>query len=462
MNLIFLFSVVLKGVGALLEVLLQVLITASLTVSGYGTYSTWISAADLIFWVCFSGLVKCNTFYLSGGETTIRGFKKRYFLIYVMPVLAVLAVAAAMVGKSAMLALIPVITLLELLVMDRSSTLITRGQSVTSLVGEYVLGRLMLVIGVAVLGWIKALSHGALLGLYVAQYIAVLCFFLVRSRRGKGRADISGRVSLKKWGAYQRSDLMHAMIEQLPVVMQFFFAGAFEAGVVSVVLLVKKLINFISGPTAKIFLPEFSRLYHAGAHDKIRSVYASIMRIQMLVVGPLAVVLLGFPRVILRLLSPELVSYDRFFMGCSVVFLLVATLGPCGGILQMTGSEKTDNRLRAASLAAMALVMVLTAKDAYFVLYGLCAEISLEAIAKYVYICRRMKGSPVGLVTYAGWWILPCAAIAAAHLLGAGDSFLMMALLAGAVFAVGGIRELQNPENTFLKHRKGSKPHGET
>ena len=37
MNLIFLFSVILKGLGAVLEILLQILITAELEVSGYGT-----------------------------------------------------------------------------------------------------------------------------------------------------------------------------------------------------------------------------------------------------------------------------------------------------------------------------------------------------------------------------------------------------------------------------------------
>ena len=92
MNLIFLFSVVLKGLGAVLEILLQILITAKLQVEGYGTYSAWINSADLIFWVCFSGLVKCNTFYLSGGETTIRRFKTKYFLRYALPVLGVAAV----------------------------------------------------------------------------------------------------------------------------------------------------------------------------------------------------------------------------------------------------------------------------------------------------------------------------------------------------------------------------------
>ncbi len=455
MNLIFLFSVILKGLGAVLEILLQILITGKLGVSGYGTYSAWINSADLIFWVCFSGLVKCNTFYLSGGKVTIRSFKMKYFLRYALPVLGAAALGVTL-GGQAMAVFVPLITMLELLVMDRSSTLITRGQSVTSLVGEYVLGRLLLVVGVAVLGRLNALSHTALLVLYVLQYAAVLCFFLLRQRRGQHFSDISEEVSLKKWSAYQRSDLMHSLIEQMPVVMQFFFAGAFEAGVVSVVLLVKKLINFISGPTAKIFLPEFSRLYHAGEYENIRTVYGSIMRIQMLVVGPLAVVLLGFPRVILGILAQELVAYDRLFMGCSVIFLLVATLGPCGGILQMTGNEKTDNRIRAWALGLMGLVMLLTRRDPYFVLYGLCVQVAAEAAAKYYFISRWMKRSPTSLVTYGTWWLLPTAVIAAAYGLGCNDSIWMMLLLAGGVFVLSGIRELRDPEHAFLKKRKGN------
>ncbi len=455
MNLIFLFSVILKGLGAVLEILLQILITGKLGVSGYGTYSAWINSADLIFWVCFSGLVKCNTFYLSGGKVTIRSFKIKYFLRYALPVLGAAALGVTL-GGQAMAVFVPLITMLELLVMDRSSTLITRGQSITSLVGEYVLGRLLLVVGVLALGLTGTLSHTALLLLYVLQYCVVICFFLLRQGRGQHYSDISGEVSLKKWSAYQRSDLMHSMIEQMPVVMQFFFAGAFEAGVVSVVLLVKKLINFISGPTAKIFLPEFSRLYHAGEYEKIRTVYGSIMRIQMLVVGPLAVVLLGFPRVILGILAQELVDYDWLFMGCSVIFLLVATLGPCGGILQMTGNEKTDNRIRALALGLMGLVMVMTRSDPYFVLYGLCVQVAAEAAAKYYFISRWMKRSPTGLMTYAKWWLLPGAAIAGAYLLRCNGSFWMMVLLVGGVFAVSGIRELRDPENAFLKKRKGN------
>ena len=53
MSIVFLLSVILKGLGAVLEVLLQVMITRMLGLAGYGTYSTWVSAADLVYWVLF-------------------------------------------------------------------------------------------------------------------------------------------------------------------------------------------------------------------------------------------------------------------------------------------------------------------------------------------------------------------------------------------------------------------------
>ena len=451
MNLMFIISVILKGIGAVLEILLQILVTGQIGVGGYGTYSAWINGADLLFWVFFSGLVKCNTFYLSGKASTLSTFKRKYYLRYALPVLGVLMLAAAGITGNGLICFVFVITLLELTALDRSSTLLARGRSNVSLIGEYVLGRVMLVVGVLVLSRLGWLRLESLLCLYVLQYLTVIGFFLLRQGKSpEACPDVSGEVSLKKWGAFQQADLMHAMIEQMPVVLQFFFSGAFEAGVVSIVLLVKKLINFISGPTAKIFLPEFSRLYHDGKHEEIRNCYSSIMRIQMLIVGPLAVVLLAYPRVILRILASELVEYDWLFMLCSVVFLLVATLGPCGGILQMTGNERNDNRCRVIALGVMGAVMVLTIRDSYFVLYGLCVQVALEAVLKYRCVCHWMGQAPVALGAYLRWWLVPCGLIGMSWLLGLGEGFLWMVLTAGTAFAVALWKELRADGGAIL------------
>ena len=442
MNLIFLLSVLLKGIGSVLEVLIQIVITKGIGVDGYGTYSTWVNAADLIFWCLFSGMIRCNTYYLADPAVTITGFKRRYYLLYVLPVLALAAVVCALLKKY-ILVLVLAIVLLELLVQDFSSTFMARKRSASALFGEYVLGRAILLAGAFFL------MHAAIQGdainwlilLYLLQFGVVILYFLLQQKREEGTAE--QQVPLKKWEQYQRADVIQSLIGQAPVLVQYAFVGAFEAGVVSIVLLIKKLVNFISGPAAKIFLPEFSRCYHAGDLEGIRGSYASIMRIQMLFVGPLAVVLIGYPKVVLRILAAELVPYNGLFVMCAVFFLVAATLGPSAGLMQMTEHEKQDNRFREAGLAVMLLIFVLMRKNSYFVLYGLCAEAAIESVGKFIFVCRWMQRPPVRIYTYLFWWLMPVLAIGATYLFRLENSMLSLLLAAALVFSVQLYREIK-------------------
>lgn len=443
MNKIFLLSIILKGIGAILEVLLQIIVTKRMGVDGYGSYATWVNMADLVFWVGFSGLIKNNTFYLSGGSKTIHDFKKKYYGLYAFPILLVIAIGALIFTKNPLTSFVFVITGLELLVLDNSSTLLAQGKVGISLLGEYIIGRLFMVLSVLVLSYKGMLSINMLIYCYMIQYILVFALLFHRKEKRKNCQDISSTVSLRKWANYQKSDLMHSMIEQMPVVVQFFFSNAFEAGVVSIVLLVKRLINFISGPTAKVFLPEFSRMYKSGEKEKICEYYASVMRIQMLAVGPLAILLLGYPKVILKILAEELTQYAGLFMCCSIIFLMVSTLGPCGGFLQMTGNEKKDNRCRELALVIMVIVMALTYQNSYFVLYGLCVQVALEAIGKYIVVCQWMGHSPVGIIEYLKWWCVPCFCIIVTYLFRWQDSFIAMILVAGIAFILKLMQELK-------------------
>lgn len=449
MSAIFFVSVILKGIGAILEVLFQVLVTRKLGVDGYGTYSTWINAADLIFWVGFSALTKCNTFYLSVPGSSMKSFKKKYYGRYVVPVLIILS-AAVIVGGKTPYCLIFVITALELAAMDQSSTLLAQNQQMISLVGEYVLGRAILLLGFEALNVMGGLTPHALVVLYGIQFfVIVLVFYAFRIKKKAyvNRTDISDTVSIGKWGSYQRADIIQSLIGQVPVILQYFSSGAFEAGVVSVVLTVKKLINFISGPTAKVFLPEFSRLYREGEKEKIRDCYASIMRIQMIFAGPLSVVLISYPGVILKILDKKLLQYSFLFVLCSAVFIFAATLGPCSGVLQMTGNEKWDNQFREIAMAVMLGVMFLYRKDNLFVLYGLCAQALLEESGKYYYVSKWMGGSPVKVRKYLSWWICPGIAIAISYWRGWNHSFIWMLLTGGITFLVSAAGELKNIRN---------------
>ncbi len=355
-------------------------------------------------------------------------------------------ILAGVIGNQAVL-IVPLIALTELLVFDQSSVLLSEGGYLRSLTGEYIIGRMFLLAAVVIFHMNDILSLKALVLLYLVQYLVVLGFFY--RKKDKKREDLSEELSLSKIGRYQRADIMQSLIGQMPVILQYLFVGSFEAGITGIILLIKKLINFISGPTAKIFLPEFSKLYHNKDYEGIQKSFSSIMRIQMVFAGPLAVILVGYPRVILGILANELLPYTKLFAGCSAVFLLAATLGPCGGLMQMTDHEKEDNRCREGSIAVMFLVFFLLRRNPLFTLYGLAVQTLLEAASKYIFVCHTMKQAPVRTRTYLGWWMVPGAAILFTYILHAEESFLMMVCAALIAFLAAFFREFK--EENFVK-----------
>lgn len=411
MSIVFLLSVILKWLGAVLEVLLQVMITRMLGLAGYGTYSTWVSAADLVYWVLFSGITKCNTFYLSNKGTELRRFKAKYYSCYVLPVLTTLALVLALEKGRGGYTVIALITGMELLVMDHSSTMMAQGQPGSALFGEYVLGRLFLVLGTLVLYKTERLSLGTLLALYGIQYAGILVLFLIKRDR-EPRRDISKELSLRKWGSYQRADLIQALISQMPILLQYFFTGAFEAGIVSVVLMVKKLVNFISGPTAKVFLPEFSAHVSAGVKRDQAVLCVPFMLDSNVICRQYGSCADGLSAGAAVDSGGELLPYTKQFVGCALVFILIATLGPCSGVLQMTGNEKKDNLYREAALGVMLVLLFVMRGSRLVMLYALCVQALLEGVVKYWYVCRWMQGSAVKLKTYCIWWSVPAAVIA--------------------------------------------------
>ncbi|MCQ2443117.1 MAG: hypothetical protein MJ077_08450 [Oscillospiraceae bacterium] len=455
MSFVLIVSVLLKGIGAILEVALQVAITKEIGVTDYGVYSTLVNAADLIYWCLFSGLVKCNTFYLSEDGTTIRRFQKRYYFCYAGPVCC-LGIVAAFLMKRYAIGVVFATALAELLVMDQSSTFMARRRSKRALFGEYVLGRFLLLIGVMLLFSFSKSSVISLILLYLAQFLLIEVYFICQ-KRFLPPTEQERAVSLKKWSSYQRADIIQSMIGQMPILLQYWMVGSFEAGVVSVVMLVKKLVHFISGPSFKIFLPEFSRLYQAGNKEGIQRCFGSIIRIQMLFLAPMSVVLIGFPDTLLTVMAEELLPYQPLFILCSVTFLMIASLGPCSGLMQMTGNERWDNRFREMALLGMLVVFFALRKNPFFVLYGLCAQTILENTGKLLFILRWMGGLPLPLMTYLRFWVLPVAMIGTAYGFHLQSSLIGMVLFSGFTFFVNLLMQMKQ-ENLLeaLKNRKNS------
>ena len=165
-------------------------------------------------------------------------------------------------------------------------------------------------------------------------------------------------------------------------------------------------MNFITGPTAKIFMPEFSRLYRANEPEKIQRFYSLIMQIQMLFIGMLVIPMLAFPNVLLRIFSEELIDYSNVFRVVAFVFLFTATLGPSTSLLEMTGRERVCTAIKLTSIVLMIVTWcVMYPFSAHFALLGLCVQGIVESVVKFVILIKWFGRLPQPLWRYLLMWL---------------------------------------------------------
>lgn len=427
MNKVLFGSIFTKGIGAVIEVMIQILIIHFLSVDLYGVYGYYISMADIGFWVLFSAFSKCNMFYCAREGNSISEFRKKYYQRYVMPIMLVL-VTAVIFYHDKNLFFVLFVLLFEVLVFDKSSLFLARSRYKESILGEYCLGRIVLLCSIVLFGMLNRLTIELLLGLYVFQYFVVLCFFLFADKK-EMKAEEQQKVDVKKLAVYQYGDVLTGVIGKAPVILQYLFVGAFEAGFVNLVSLVRTLVSFVSGPTSKVFLPEFSRLYAKGDLSQVSKLFRTVIRMQMMFLTAVGVCLIGFPTVILELFSKELMDYSGVLSGISLCFLIGLSFGPCSGLMQMTNREKKDIFIRSISVVIMILTWIFTRKNSLFVLFGIGSQILCENVVDYIYISRVLGKMPVSPIQYLGLWSPMVLALAAVRIFHISQNFVNLLIM---------------------------------
>lgn len=405
MKLVFtmILSIGVKAFAALIEIAIQMMLTNYVGMAGYGDYTFFVSIIEGSYYFLFAGSIKINTFYLSVPTLKLDRFKKTYIVHYAAPVfmviLAVLTVTKGVYGFGT-----AIILLVYFLAYDRSSIFFSRGFQLPALLGEYVIGRLTMLIGLFVCLKMDRVDGLILLGLYGIQFLAMLIWFVPFGKKLQpGTEEVE--VPFKKIWDFQQSDIAYAFVNYSPAILQYIFGGAFSAGFTGIITLVKKFLNFISGPMAKVFLPEFSRLYLSGDKEQIHKSYLMIVKVQMLFIGTIGAALIGFPHLILRLFSTELEPYAGTFMVISICLLLIAGIGPIGGILQMSNQEHKCSMNQWISIGIMILIWFVMYQNPFFALYGLCVQTVVENILHY-YSVSKWFGKPLlSLSSYILLWV---------------------------------------------------------
>lgn len=460
MNLVFamILSIGIKGISAIVEIAIQMLITNGVGVSEYGEYTFFVSLIEGAYFVLFSGSIKLNTFYLSTSSASLLEFKRKYTCYFVTPfIVMVLAIFAMMKNPYGVLA--GIILYIYYFAFDASSVFFSRGKQLPALLGEYLLGRMVLLMGMFAVIKLNKTNGIVLLMLYGLQFVTMLLWFAPhRHELVSGTDEVD--VPLKKLMEYQMSDVANSLISYSPTILQYIIGGAFTAGFTGIISIVKRFINFISGPTAKVFLPEFSRLYKNGQKEKLEQSYLMIVRIQMIFIGTIGCVLIGFPHLILKMFSPDLIRYSSAFTGAACSLLLVAGIGPVTGMLQMTGCERICNRNQWISIGIMVLVWILFRKEPLFAVYGLCVQAIIEGGMKYYSVCKWFGRNIVPVKNYILLWIPVLIIRIMVDLAEWQYSFVALVLSTGVVFTWNLVFAMYDPmikEAIIRKFRKVEK-----
>ena len=396
MNAALVLSIFVKGFGAVLEFANQIIITRFGGVALFGTYNLYVSIAEVVCWVFFSGIVKTNAFYVANGKD-ISWFHRRFFLLFALPLILLAAVGGAF--YSLVLSLAFVAAFLYAYQLNLSSIFLACRQYRVSILGEYVISRVVQLAGFGLLAVTGNMSAGPLVCVYaLGFFVSVLYFTALRSKRVLGSQEMTGgerRRLVRKQLTFQLNDVANGLINQAPVIIQYTLSGAFQAGVLSVVLVARKAISFIAGPTAKIYLPEFAQRYVAGDMAGLARVYRNIVLLQMCFVLPICLLIVGAPGPILSIYNSELVGYEGYLRLAAAIFMLTALFGPQGNLLAMVGQERVEAITRWLSLLAMVLVMAVTYGSDLFVLYGIGAQVVVDAGVKLSFVTRLFGGFPL-------------------------------------------------------------------
>ena len=417
MSILVLFSLIVKGFGAVLEIGSQALISRLWSVETYGTYAFFVSIADGIYSLLFSGIVKFNNYYIPQGKD-IGAFRRRYYLWYALPLCAV-GVAVSLFTRDVMSLCAFGVGFSCLCAMDLSSRMMSFGRFRPALIGEYCLGRAFVIIAILILAFTGVKDMWVLYVIYGLQFIAALAFYKIAAGKKPFRALTipPDNDAVPKYVVFQTSEIAHTIITQTSVIVQYLFGGAFQTALISIVLIVRKFINFISGPTSKLYQPEFSKKYASGDKKGLARVYAQITRIQMCVMMPIFTMLVMRPELVLKVFNPKLMPYAWLVRVTSFVFLSMITFGPTYSFLPMTGNEKIDSFVNWTSVMIMYLTMFLFREDQYFVVIGFCTQIIYMNFFKLIIYMRYMRCLPMPVKDYLKTGLIFAAACAAIHFL---------------------------------------------
>ena len=346
-------------------------------------------------------MTKLNIYY-GAQKIDIIEFKKRYIIRFVLPIVLVTTIflynSYSVNGILSSIILIGFITY-----MDMSSWLLSQKMYFVSQIGEYFIGRIFIFVSIIFLLFNKIdIDITKLLIVYLMQALIIVSFFsyiLYKNFNISIKVIPKGVVDIKKLINFQESDFFLGIISYMPVLIQYFSLEAFNTGILAIYLTFNKVITFVSGPTAKVFLPRFSQYYMKGRIEDICRDFEQITKIQYIYLSLVSIICLYNLSYILSQIGEFSIFINPLLL-LIVLCIISTSLGPMGGLLQMIGCDGVEKKIKFISLLSFVIVLYITYGNQFFIFYGLMTQISIETLSYLIIIIIKIGKYPVVLSHY--------------------------------------------------------------
>ena len=207
-----------KGISAIIEIAIQMLITNSIGISEYGNYTFYVSLIEGTYYILFSGSIKINTFYLSTPTYSLNSFKKKYVTRYVTPIILTI-IGVSYFFRNPYGIISGIILFIYYVAIDYCSVFYSKGLYIIALLGEYLIGRIFLLIGIYSVLKIDKGNVRSLLILYGLQFIIIVLWFILHKNNIITETN-EIKVSIKKLFEYQISDIANSFVSYSPTILQ--------------------------------------------------------------------------------------------------------------------------------------------------------------------------------------------------------------------------------------------------
>ncbi len=199
--------------------------------------------------------------------------------------------------------------------------------------------------------------YGAVIAFYAGTAVTlIISIWLIRSKifpgyKGYSRVPVARQILSFTW-PLALTGFTYLFVTKTDTVLLGYFLSSGDVGIYTPALVISRLLNFVGAAFIFIFLPVVSQLFARGNIGDLESLFKSTSKWMFFLVLPLLLLVLVFPREILRILyGPEYLSgYTALIILASSV-TMNTFLGLSGNIL--VGGGYTRLNLTGEIIAAV-------------------------------------------------------------------------------------------------------------